>query len=365
MPLSDQVYLSFDDLTVLPRRNQGAADGVDLTSRVSRSHTLSFPLVSAAMPTITGASMAIAMGQFGGLGVVHRFASVEEQRSMLRQVVDYRPDLRVYPQASVTPAGHLLGAASVSPGDVERAKALADAGAQVLFLDTPNPTNDEVFDGASKIRQAVSTELVVGSVVDGETTRRYIDLGVDGIKVGLGSGAMCSMRRTTGVGVPQVSALSAVVDAAGSSGVAVISDGAARCGGDIVKALALGATAVMLGSMLAGCDETPPPTREVNGQPVKELAGLRFGHLEIEAPTGYPKVDEYLKAHDAPRIEGGDQTVPCTGPCHLRLLGLARSVRSGVHMAGGCNVPELTERARLVRVSGAGGAEAYVAGRPI
>lgn len=362
MPISERVFLTFDDLTILPGANRGTADEVELHGRVSRAQGLALPILSAAMPSVTGADMAVAMGELGGLGVLHRAGTIAEQCTMVGRVVGHRPELDVYPHASVGPDGGMLCAASVSPGDVDRAVALVEAGARLLFLDTPNPTNHEVFAGARAIRESVDAQLVIGSVVDARTAGRYIEMGVDGIKVGLGSGAMCSMRRATGVGVPQVTALVSVVEVARAAGVPVISDGGARCSGDIVKALAVGASSVMLGSMLAGCSETPPPLRVVDGVGVKELSGLRFGDLEIAPPTGLPAVDAYLREHQAPRVEGGDATIPWLGPCHLRLLQLARGLRSGVHMAGARDLSELADHAQLVRVSGAGGAEAHING---
>ncbi len=362
MPISSRVFLTFDDLTILPGFNRGTAQQVELGGRATRGCALDIPILSAAMPTITGPEMAIAMAEFGALGVLHRVATIEEQCAMVRCVVEHPIDRTVYPRASVGPGGGPMCAASVSPGDVERARALVTAGAGALFVDTPNPTNDEALTGVAALRRAVDTDLVIGSVVDAETARRYIEAGVDGIKVGLGSGAMCSMRTTTGVGVPQVTALQLVCEVATPAGIPVISDGGIRCAGDIVKALAVGASSVMLGSMLAGSDETPPPTRRVDGTAVKALSGLRLAELEFELPTGYPQVDAHLREYGARRVEGGDTTIPWTGPCHLRLLELARSVRGGVHMAGARTIGELRERAELVRVSAAGGAEAHVRG---
>ncbi|WNG45761.1 guanosine monophosphate reductase [Archangium minus] len=362
--LSDApVYLTFDDLTVLPRRNKGSPEAVSLAERVSRRHRLGFPVLSAGMPSVTEQSMAIAMGQFGGLGVIHRYCSIEKQCEMVAAVASHVPDRGIYKDASVREGGALLASASCAPVDLERARALASAGARLLFLDTPNPPNDEVFAGVARMRQALpEVDLVIGSVVETDTARRYLELGIDAIKVGLGAGALCSIRRTAGVGAPQVTALEDVCVAARDYGVPVISDGGISCSGDIVKALAVGASAVMLGSLLASCDEAPGAVVEVNGKRMKEIAGLRLSDLEIDGPTGYPAVDAYLREHAAPRVEGGDARIPASGPCHLTLLRLLRGVRVGVHMAGALNLEELRRHARLVRVSPSGVLEANAAG---
>ncbi|WP_280151814.1 IMP dehydrogenase [Piscinibacter sp. XHJ-5] len=353
-------YLTFEDLSLLPGSNRGTPNGVCLTSPVTRRHALRVPLVSAGMPSITEAAMAISMGELGGLGVIHRYQSVEAQCAMTALVASHAPDRRIYGDASVLEGGRLLAAASVEPTDLERAIRLARAGAGILFLDTSNPVNDEVFDGARRIRAEVDADLVIGSVVDGHTVRRYAEIGIDGIKVGLGSGALCSIRQTTGVGAPQATALAECHESAAKAGVPLISDGGIRTSGDVVKALAIGASTAMLGSLLAGSDEAPGALVEIAGKPMKQVAGLRLGALEFDPPTGLPKVDAYLARHAAPRVEGGEGLIPASGPCHLTLLRLLRGIRAGIHMAGATSVDELRAKARLIRASAAGIAEAGV-----
>ena len=117
MPIYDQIFLTFDDLTILPGRNYGSADQVELRGRVTRSCEIEVPLLSAAMPAITGAKMAIGMGEFGGLGVIHRFMKIAEQQKLVERVVEYCPDRNTYPQATLNKAGGLLCAASIATGD--------------------------------------------------------------------------------------------------------------------------------------------------------------------------------------------------------------------------------------------------------
>ena len=340
---------AFDDITLLPRPNEGAPEGISLLTRVSRRYELPFPVLSAAMPSVTEAAMAVAIGEFGGLGVLHRFMALDQQCAMIREVAAHVP-APVLP----TPAragGGLLAAASCDPRDVERATRLAAAGARLLFLDTPNPDNAEVAAGVARIRRATDVDLVIGSVVNGETARRYIDIGVDAIKVGLGAGALCSIRRSAGVGLAQATALVRVVEATAPHDVPVISDGGVRCPGDIVKALALGASSVMVGSMLAGCDEAPGESFERDGRPMKRISGLRFADFELALPTGYPAVDAHLRSHPAPRVEGLDGAAPASGPCHLTLLAWMRSIRVGLQMSGARSIRELWSTAEFAVAS--------------
>lgn len=353
-----QTFLTFDDICILPGRNRGRADEVSIANQVSRNVRLSVPLLSAGMPSITEAAMAIAMGEFGGLGVIHRYSHPQEQCEHVAAVARHAPDPAVYSSASTGSDGRLIAAASVDPTDLDQARRLAQSGAKVLFLDTPNPANDSVFQGAAAMRDSLSVDLVIGSVVEHSTARRYLDLGVDAIKVGLGAGALCTMRRTTGVGAPQVGAIQECAALARERGVPVIADGGVRTSGDVVKALAVGASAVMLGSLLAGCDEAPGDTVHSDGRRMKQVKGLELRSLEFEVPTGYPAIDAYLADHQAPRVEGGDALVPASGPCHLTLLRLVRGIRGGVHLAGATSAADLWSSARVIRTSPAGIAEA-------
>lgn len=353
-----QTFLTFDDICLLPGHNRGTADEVSLATRISRNIHISVPLLSAGMPSITGAEMAIAMGEFGGLGVLHRYLDQQTQCELVASVAAHAPDKTIYPRASTGPNGQLLAAASVAPQDVDQARRLADSGASVLFLDTPNPSNDAVLQGVAAIRKSVSVDLVIGSVVESTTARRYLDLGVDALKVGLGAGALCTIRRTTGVGAPQVGALRECVALARTHGVPVLSDGGVRTSGDVVKALAVGASAAMLGSVLAGCDETPGDVVVRDGRRMKLVNGLALSALEFTLPTGYPEIDAYLADRAPPRVEGGDALVPVSGPCHLALLRLVRGIRGGIHLAGATDIADLQASARIIRASASGIAEA-------
>ncbi len=348
------MYLGFDDLSILPGGNRGSVDDISLTGRFTRNIDLKVPLVSAGMPCVTEVAMATAIAEFGGVGIIHRYMDIEKQCEMVKAVRDHTVDRRCYPGAGLGPDGRTLTAASVDPRDVERAKMLADAGVHVLVLDTPNPGNKENLEGAKQIRAAVGADLVTGQIVNPETARQYLELGVDALRVGLGAGALCSIRLIAAMGAPQASAIDNCRQVAKSFDVPVISDGGIRSSGDIVKAFALGAESIVTGSLLMGCDEAPGEIVEKDGKKWKRAAGLTLDFIEIPTPTGYPKIDAYLAHHEMQRIEGGEGLVPIIGPAHLVLLRLVRGMRAGIHMAGVESVRRMKDEAKLIRVSPAG-----------
>lgn len=337
----------FDDLTLEPQRNQGQASEVSLQTRITARHALAVPIIAAGMPSVTETAMATAMAEFGGLGVLHRFLPIEDQCEMVRAVKKH--SIAPEYQTPTLGADRLpLAAASCDPCDETRASSLVAAGADILFLDTPNPESNAVATAVGRLRSQTTAALVIGSVVRAETARRYIELGIDALKVGLGAGALCSIRKSAGIGIPQATALDRVCSVAMRHNIPVISDGGIRSPGDIVKALALGASAVMVGSILAGCDESPGEKVMQNGIPMKRAVGLRLRDFELELPTGYPKIDNYLKENPVPRVEGREELVPASGPCHLTLLMWLRSARMGVHLSGARTIAELWNFAQIL-----------------
>ena len=345
------VYLGFDDISILPGSNQGSADDILLTSRFTRNINLKVPIISAAMPCVTEVAMATSIAEFGGAGIIHRNMDVKKQCVMLKAIRNHTIDRSYYPNASLGPDNCTLAVASVSPLEVEGAKMLADAGAHVLVLDTPNPGNKENLEGAKQIRNAVKADLVTGQIVNPETALKYLDLGVDALRVGLGAGALCSIRLIAGMGAPQATAIVNCRQKALSYNVPVISDGGIRSSGDIVKAFALGAESIITGSLLMGCSEAPGEIVQKNGIIWKQAAGLTLDFIEIKTPTGYPDIDNYLSCNKMQRIEGGEGLVPAKGPAHLELLRLVRGIRAGIYMAGVKSVGRMQKEAQLIRVS--------------
>ena len=348
------MYLGFNDLSILPGNNQGNVDDIPLTSRFTRNINLNVPLVSAAMPCVTEVAMAKAMIEFGGVGIIHRYMDINKQCEMVKAIREHKINKQFYPDASYGPDGNPLTAASVDPQDIRRAEMLADAGVHVLVFDTPNPGNKENLEGAKKIRDSVDVDLVTGQIVNPETAIQYLDLGVDALRIGLGAGALCSIRLITAMGAPQATAIYNCYQIAKSFNIPIISDGGIQTSGDIVKAFALGAESIITGSLLMGCDETPGEIVNKNDKRWKRVAGLNLDFIEIPVPTGYPKIDEYLENHEIDRIEGGEGLVLMRGTVHLVLLRLVRGIRAGIYMAGVKSVNRMKTDANLIRVSPAG-----------
>ena len=253
--------LTFDDVLLVPSYSEVLPRDVSLKARFSRHIELAAPLVSAAMDTVTESPMAIAMAECGGIGVIHKNMSVECQSENVSRVK----------------ARNLQVAAGVGITDnvLERVQALVDAGVDAVVLDSAHGDSLGVVNALKKIKGVFpQLDVVVGNIATASAAVRLINAGADALKVGIGPGSICTTRVVSGVGVPQITAIYEVAQAARWSGVPVIADGGMRYSGDVVKALAAGADCVMLGSMFAGTDEAPGEIFEENGCKYKSYRGM-------------------------------------------------------------------------------------------
>ena len=252
--------------------------------------------------------------------------------------------------------GDLLVAAAVGPFDLERAKALDKAGADVIVVDTAHAHNLKAIKAMKDIRKAVDADLIVGNIAN---PKAVDDLTfADAVKVGIGPGSICTTRIVAGVGVPQLTALALVADRANEYGLHVIADGGIRYSGDIVKALAAGADAVMLGSLLAGTKEAPGKEVVINGRRYKQYRGM--GSLGAMMKGGAERY--YQKGHMKTRKfvpEGVEGVVPYKGPVSDVLYQLVGGLRSGMGYVGARNIAELKERGEFVIITNAGVRESH------
>ncbi|WP_456421246.1 IMP dehydrogenase [Thermococcus sp.] len=252
--------------------------------------------------------------------------------------------------------GELLVAAAVGPFDLERAKALDRAGADVIVIDTAHAHNLKAIKAMKEIRKAVDADLIVGNIAN---PKAVDDLTfADAVKVGIGPGSICTTRVVAGVGVPQVTAIALVADRASDYGLHVIADGGIRYSGDIVKAIAAGADAVMLGSLLAGTKEAPGKEVVINGRKYKQYRGM--GSLGAMMKGGAERY--YQKGHMKTRKfvpEGVEGVVPCKGSVGEVLYQLVGGLRSGMGYVGAGNIPELKERGEFVIITQAGVKESH------
>ncbi len=252
--------------------------------------------------------------------------------------------------------GDLLVAAAVGPFDIKRAKALDRAGADVIVVDTAHAHNLKAIRAMKEIRKAVDADLIVGNIAN---PKAVDDLTfVDAVKVGIGPGSICTTRIVAGVGVPQLTAVALVADRASEYGIHVIADGGIRYSGDIVKALAAGADAVMLGSLLAGTKEAPGKEVVINGRRYKQYRGM--GSLGAMMKGGAERY--YQRGHMKTRKfvpEGVEGVVPYKGPVSDVLYQLVGGLRSGMGYVGASSIAELKEKGEFVIITNAGVTESH------
>lgn len=265
-----------------------------------------------------------------------------------------------YPNACKDSSGRLRAGAAVGVGDdaMKRAALLVDAGVDCIFVDTAHGHSVRVLETVSELKARFpSVSVVAGNVVTPEATVDLIRAGADGIKVGVGPGSICTTRVVAGVGCPQVTAISSCAEAAAPMGVPVIADGGIKYSGDIVKALAAGASSVMIGSLLAGISESPGGTVIYKGRKYKIYRGMgSLGAMREGSADRYFQSDRTEKKYVPEGIEG---MVPFKGPLIDYLNQLLGGLRQGMGYVGSPTIPELHERARFVRITSAGLKESH------
>ena len=463
--------LTFDDVLLLPAESAVLPNDVSTATRLTRTIALEIPIVSAAMDTVTEARLAIALAREGGIGIVHRNLSIEDQiaevdkvkrseAGMIVEPVTLQPsalvgdalelmaryhisgvpivdeagilvgiltnrDLRFgadaaqpvssymtardlvtapvgttleeatailgrnkveklpvvdadghlrglitvkdiqkkvdYPDATKDERGRLRVGAAVGVGTdaLDRAAALVETGVDLLVVDTAHGHSRGVLDVVRRIKSDWDVQLIAGNIATGEAAEALIDVGADAVKAGIGPGSSCTTRVVAGVGVPQVTAVFDVAEVAARHGVPVIADGGITTSGDVAKALAAGADTVMLGSMLAGTDESPGEVLLVQNERFKEYRGM--GSLGAMRARSFSK-DRYFQGdvEDVDKLvpEGIEGRVPYKGP----LAPIVYQVVGGLRQAMGyCGAPtiEAMKQARFVRITGAGLAESH------
>jgi IMP dehydrogenase len=266
-----------------------------------------------------------------------------------------------YPNATKDERGRLRVGAAVGVGSdaLERAEALADAGADVLVVDTAHGHSQGVLAMVGKIRDRRSVELIAGNVATAEAVQALIDAGADAVKAGVGPGSICTTRVVAGVGVPQVTAVFDCATVASKHGVPVIADGGMTSSGDIAKAIAAGASAVMLGSMLAGTDESPGDVMLIQGERVKEYRGM--GSLGAMRARSFSK-DRYFQGdvEDVDKLvpEGIEGRVPYKGPLAPIVYQLVGGLRQAMGYCGAATIEQMHD-AKFIRITAAGLRESH------
>ena len=322
-----QEGITFDDVLLVPAYSEVLPKDVSLKTRFSRRITLDAPFVSAAMDTVTEARMAIAMAKAGGIGVIHKNMPAEQQAAEV---------------AKVKAQGFKVAAASgITTDALERVSKLVEAGADAIVLDSAHGHTKGVVNALRAVKAAFpEVDVVVGNIATAEAAKDLIEAGADALKVGIGPGSICTTRIVAGVGMPQLTAIANVAEVAGD--VPVIADGGLRYSGDIVKALAAGASCVMCGSMFAGTDEAP-------GEVVDGMKCYR-GMGSIDAMQ-QGSADRYFQKGGGKLVpEGVVAKVPYKGPVADILFQLAGGLRSGMGYTGSATIEQLW-KAEFVKIS--------------
>ena len=463
--------ITFDDVLLVPKFSSiTSRSETDLSTRLSKNISLNIPLISANMDTVTESTMAVTMAREGGIGIIHRFLTIEEQANqvlkvkrsgsvmienpyqindnqsistafeimndkevsgllvvnsesklvgilterdvlfespnsdklvnelMTKDVVTSKPNTTVseakeilknnrieklplidddrnihglfssqdilntenYPDASKDKKGRpLVGAAVGVKGDfLERTEALLEANTDVIVVDIAHGHSENAITTVKNIKKAFpDCELIAGNVATAQGTEDLIKAGVDAVKVGVGSGSICITRVITGSGVPQLTAVMDCAEIAKKYDIPIISDGGTRTSGDATKALAGGASTVMLGSMLSGTDESPGSTISKNGKRYKiyrGMASLAAARGRKSKETGLVDLADDLNDYVAEGVEG---FVPYKGTVTDIIKQITGGIRSGLSYCGGHTISQMQENAEFIKMSGAGFAE--------
>ena len=355
--------ITFDDVLLIPAESHVLPNEVDLSTQLAPNLKLNIPLISAGMDTVTEGRMAAAMAKMGGLGVVHKNLSIQAQADEVR-LAKNTPVTAEDTHAAVDKDGKLLVAAAVgvTSDTFERAEALFEAGADAIVIDTAHGHSAGVLRKIKEIRDHFPhNTLIAGNVATAEGTRALFEAGVDVVKVGIGPGSICTTRVVAGVGVPQLTAIYDAADVAREFGKPIIADGGIKYSGDVVKALAAGGNAVMLGSMLSGTEEAPGDVQQgSDGRLVKSYRGMgSVGAMSQQHGSS----DRYFQGgvNEANKLvpEGIEAVVSYKGTVSNVVYQILGGLRSGMGYCGAENIDRLIETAQFVRISNAGLRESH------
>jgi IMP dehydrogenase len=327
--------LTFDDVLLVPRFSEISSRQLTaLDSRVTKNFTLKIPVVTANMDTVTESKMASTMASLGGLGILHRFMSAEQQ------VVEVEK-IRTYLEQNGLEAP-IAASVGVKEDGMKRADMLADQGVNILTVDIAHGDSIMMLETLDYIKKKYpQIDVIAGNVATSDGVKRMVDHGADAIKVGIGPGSMCTTRIITGHGVPQLTAVALAVSHAKEHGVPVIADGGIRTSGDIVKALTVGASTVMLGSMVAGTTETPG---EVKGGR-KSYRGMASKEAQVSWRGELPK---------GMAAEGVATTISCKGSVVHLVKELTGGIRSGMTYLGVDKIEQMQQSGLFMEISAAG-----------
>ena len=339
--------LTFDDVTLAPNYSEILPSETNTSTKLSKNLSLKIPLVSSAMDTVTEGKMAIAIGEKGGIGVIHRNLSIKKQINEIRKV-NYKNLL----------VGAAVGASS---DEHKRAERILKENLDLIVVDTAHGHTKKVSDIIKKIIKIKpkKTTLCAGNIATTEAAKFLIKLGVDIIKVGIGPGSICTTRLVAGIGVPQLSAIMNVRKGIGKGKASIIADGGIKFSGDISKALAAGADAVMIGSLFAGTDQAPGKIIKRNGKFFKSFRGMgSIGAMNKGSADRYFQTKQKNTSKYVP--EGVEGFVKYKGKVDKIIYQLVGGLKSSMGYLGSKNIIDLRKKPKFYKITKAGFFESMV-----
>ena len=342
--------LTYDDVLLLPGPSEVVPSEVETGTWLTRKIKLDIPLVSSAMDTVTESKMAIAIGKAGGIGIIHRNLSIEDQVTHVKLAKN---------------VGRVGAAVGVGEDGFKRAQALIEAGVDVVVVDTAHGHHRAVLDAIERVKKFSSEiQVIGGNIATRSGAQALINAGADGVKVGVGPGSICTTRVVAGVGVPQITAIMEANKACSKAGVPLIADGGLQYSGDIVKAIVAGANTVMLGSLFAGCDESPSELVEIDGVKFKVYRGMgSLGAMQSRGEQKSYSKDRYMQddvlSEDKLVPEGIEGKIKYRGPVSSVVHQLVGGLRSGMGYAGAPDIETLRRESQLIRITAAGLKESH------
>ena len=339
--------LTFDDVTLKPSYSEILPSEVDTSINLTKNLKLKIPLLSAAMDTVTESKMAIAIAKAGGIGVIHRNLDIKKQILEIKKVKKLKL---------------LVGAAvGAGPNELIRAKAILKAGVDLIVVDTAHGHTKKVSEIIKQIKKVKSKKIALcaGNIATPEAAKFLIKLGVDIVKVGIGPGSICTTRLVAGIGVPQLSAIISVKNGIKNKDIKIISDGGIKYSGDLAKAFAAGADAVMIGSLFAGTDETPGKLIKKNGKMFKSFRGMgSVGAMNKGSADRYFQIKQKDNSKYVP--EGVEGFVKYKGKVGLIIFKLIGGLKSSMGYLGSKVISKLRYKANFVKITKAGFYESMV-----
>ena len=338
--------LTFDDVLLLPQYSSIVPSNTNINVNLSNKINLKIPFISSAMDTVTESKMAIAMAQNGGIGIIHRNLEIKKQCNEIKKVKKTRL---------------IVGAAiGTSQTELNRAKNLIDSGSDMIVIDTAHGHSSNVLKILNKIKKfSNKTTICVGNIATGDAAKLLYNSGADILKVGIGPGSICTTRMVAGIGVPQITALLNVKKVMEKKKIKIISDGGIKFSGDIIKAIAAGADAIMMGSIFAGTTESPGKIFKIKNRLYKLYRGMgSIGAMSSGSSERYFQKNYKDKSKFVP--EGVEGRVEYKGEVSKIIYQLKGGLKSSMGYIGAKKLSDIKKNAKFVKITKAGFYESMV-----